>query len=314
MSFTRNLQNYLKQNNHTRFEDTLCSGTEWSNAIEDYQFLEQIGSGSFGQVFQAKIDGRQCAVKRICKLQSPNINKILSEVSIHIRLYNEHILQLFNVLEDRKNVYLVMEVCHGGSLSQLISREVAQRKALSSSPSGSSKSQSTITNPCPPKPVLPYAVIGAILRQTLSALAYLHRNSIIHRDLNLNNILLVSPFSIPPNESLQAANLIRIKLCDFGLAIDLNRSSRQVKVNAIQQMNETTNGAMGNTICGTPGFISPEIWTQQVVASHKSDIYSLGSIVFACIAGYTPNGDIVRIYQRIYFLPNANVSLITGAN
>lgn len=241
-------------------------------------------------MFKAKINGRQCAVKRICKAQSPNISKILSEVSIHIRLSHQHILQLFNVLEDRKNVYLVMEMCHGGSLSHLISRLVEHRKSQACSYAATTGH--TI------KPVLPYVVIGSILRQLCSALEYLHRNFIIHRDINLNNILLVSLLSIPLSDQkkfLEDLNSVHIKLADYGLAIDLNATIQQVASPVM-----STNVAMGNTICGTPGFISPEIWTQlrtgsPAVVSPKSDIYSLGSILFACIAGYTPSGNIVSI-------------------
>ncbi|KAH9400400.1 Serine/threonine-protein kinase plk4 [Tyrophagus putrescentiae] len=289
MSFTRNLQNYLKQNNHT----SPASG-RWSNSVEDYEFLEQIGAGSFGQVFKAKIDGSHCAVKRICKAQSPNISKILSEVFIHIRLSHQHILQLFNVLEDRNNVYLVMEMCHGGSLSHLISRLVEQQK----SENGTSSAETTPTiNPL--KPVLPYVVIGSVLRQLCSALEYLHRNFIIHRDLNLNNILLVKSLTLPLSNKetfSEDLNSIHIKLADYGLAIDLNQQVVSPVVPA--------NAAMGNTICGTPGFISPEIWKQlrtgaPAMVSPKSDIYSLGSILFACIAGYTPSGNI----ELTNFLP-----------
>lgn len=286
MSFTRHLQDYLKQNNHT--QNSLSSKRNWSNSVEDYEFLEQIGQGSFGQVFKAKVDGRQCAVKRICKAQSPNISKILSEVSIHIRLSHQHILTLFNVLEDGKNVYLVMEMCHGGSLSNLISRLVEDRK---------SRAVTTSTG-YPLKPVLPYVVISSVLRQLCSALGYLHRNSIIHRDLNLNNILIVNPLNIPlseQNKFLEDLNSIHVKLADYGLAIDMNATIQQVASPVM-----STNVAMGNTICGTPGFISPEIWTQLrtgslAMVSPKSDIYSLGSILFACIAGYTPSGNIVSI-------------------
>lgn len=244
-------------------------------------------------MFKAKIESRECAVKRICKAQSPNISKILSEVSIHIRLSHQHILQLFNVLEDRKNVYLVMEMCHGGSLSHLISRLVEHRKLQAYS------SATTSSTDYPLKSVLPYVVIGSIIRQLCSALEYLHRNYIIHRDLNLNNILLIRPLTIPLSDQpkfLEDLNSIHVKLADFGLAIDLNATIQQVSNPVIP----TTNVAMGNTICGTPGFISPEIWTQlrtgsPAVVSPKSDIYSLGSILFACIAGYTPSGNIVSI-------------------
>ena len=282
MSFTKNLLDYLKQqNNHKTWSSGIGSSIEqWSNSIEDYQFLEQIGSGSFGQVFKAKTYGVQCAIKRICKAESPNISKILSEVSIHVRLSHMYILQLFNVLEDRKNVYLIMQICHGGSLSQLINQEVNQRIS---------------TDNCQYlEPVLPYIVIGTIIRQVCSALVYLHRNSIVHRDLNLNNILLVKPFDLSLYTQFDCCsnniNFLHIKLADFGLAIDCKLNCNNVK---LKNSNNNDTPSMGNTICGTPGFISPEIWSQLRKVSYKSDIFSLGSILFACIAGYTPNGPIV---------------------
>lgn len=298
MSFTRNLNNYLKENNHYhRLETTknLCYNdndsnnniSEWSNHIEDYQFLQQIGSGSFGQVFKSCLETNECAIKRICKSKSPNIGKILSEVSIHIRLSHRHILQLYNVVEDRQNVYLIMELCHGGSLAQLLSREVEKRRTNERL----SPNDLLIWYKPKSQPILPYWFISKVLIQLCDSLGYLHRNNIMHRDLNLNNILLVNPIIDCFNMD---HNNLQIKLADFGLAIDCNASIKEFNQKKLDTVNKTNNSVpIGTTICGTPGFISPEVWTQRQTVSPKSDIYSLGSIVFACVAGYTPNGNIV---------------------
>lgn len=254
MSFTTNLRNYLTRNHHE-----VLQNDEWSSLVDDYTLLDQIGSGSFGRVFKAKFNNDKiCAVKCISKLKSPNIKKILSEVSIHIRLVHKHVLQLFTISEDSKSVYLMMELCRGGSLSQLINEEICKKESVEKIP------------------LMPYELISILIRQICDALDYLCRCHIVHRDLNLNNILLVNPISL--NEA--DFSTFHIKLADFGLAIDLNRA-------------QTESYPMGNTICGTPGFISPEIWTQGRPVTYKSDIFSLGSIMYACITGNTPKGDIV---------------------
>ena len=99
MSFTRNLNNYLKENNHYhRLETTknLCYNdndsnnniSEWSNHIEDYQFLQQIGSGSFGQVFKSCLETNECAIKRICKSKSPQTSFHGQDSNIFIEVFD----------------------------------------------------------------------------------------------------------------------------------------------------------------------------------------------------------------------------------
>lgn len=321
MSFTRNLNNYIneqnqkikerKQKSTLKEESKFISGK--GEVIEDYNLLEEIGHGSFGQVFRATqlSNGKQkqgqqprrrkeYAIKCINKLKAPNIAKILSEVSIHVRLEHEHILQLANVLEDTKNVYLVMEMCHGGTLAQLINGETISRKE-----SARNGEELTINSL---RPVLPYELIQIILRQVCQGLRYLHRHSIVHRDLNLNNILLVEPLNFSEKQEHRTkqayhAHSIRVKIADFGLAIDLKTTTESMTTNVV--LNKANPSPLGSTICGTPGFISPEIWTQMRTVSYKSDIFSLGSIMFACISGYTPKGDIVS------FLVGFNLSMLS---
>ena len=51
--------------------------------------------------------------------------------------------------------------------------------------------------------------------QLLSAVSYMHSQNILHKDIKLENIVVVSPVT---KENL---NKIQIKLIDFGLSIDL---------------------------------------------------------------------------------------------
>lgn len=64
--------------------------------------------------------------------------------------------------------------------------------------------------------------------QMVKALQFIHRNSIVHRDLKLGNILV--------------NNAMQLKLCDFGLSTKINYQ-----------------GEKKRTVCGTPNYIAPEI-------------------------------------------------------
>lgn len=266
MSLNQDCLNLDKKNEST------TNKFKWPNKIEDYNLLDLIGSGTFGRVFRSlcKNNSKECAIKCISKQNSPNINKILSEVYIHIRLEHENVLQLFTVLEDNKAVYLIMELCHGGSLSKVISNEVSRRKCAN------------IALNDKLNPILPYPMVSSVILQLCHALEYLHRNSIVHRDINLNNILLLQPLNL---EKKNGRCQIQIKLADFGLAIDNNMIS--------------DDNLLGTTICGTPGFISPEVWNKKQNASYKSDIFSLGSIIISLIIGHIPKCHIVSLLLKI---------------
>ena len=62
--------------------------------------------------------------------------------------------------------------------------------------------------------------------QIIKAVDYIHRQSIIHRDLKLGNILI--------NENMET------KICDFGLSTKVKKE-----------------GDIKRTICGTPNYIAP---------------------------------------------------------
>lgn len=95
--------------------------------------------------------------------------------------------------------------------------------------------------------------------QIAQALKYLYQNSIVHRDLKLQNILL-------SEKSFNAT----IKLADFGLA-------RQYE--SKEDLFETT--------CGTPIYMAPEIQKGETY-DEKADLWSVGVILFELIAGFPP--------------------------
>ena len=107
------------------------------------------------------------------------------------------------------------------------------------------------------------AVAVEIVRQVASALDAAHKVDVLHRDLKPDNIYLVPDPAVPSNE--------RVKVLDFGLA----------KLGATQHTSM-------NTVFGTPRYMSPEQCRSATKIDHRSDIYSLGCILFECVTGRTP--------------------------
>jgi len=107
-----------------------------------------------------------------------------------------------------------------------------------------------------------------IARQIAAALAAAHQAGVIHRDLKPGNIFLL--------ESDEPGGL-RVKIMDFGVAKLMGDDSESEGL--------TTTGA----IVGTPTFMSPEQCRGGgTPIDWRSDLYSLGCILFAMLAGRPP--------------------------
>ncbi len=104
----------------------------------------------------------------------------------------------------------------------------------------------------------------AIIAQVCEALAHAHAKGIIHRDIKPANIVLT--------RDSNGAELA--KLVDFGIAKLTTPEDRQ---------NLTQTGE----IFGTPLYMSPEQCLGQKVDA-RSDIYSLGCVIYECLAGKPP--------------------------
>lgn len=114
---------------------------------------------------------------------------------------------------------------------------------------------------------LPWRKAVEIGAQIAEALAAAHSRAIVHRDLKPSNIFLTS-----------AAG--HVKLLDFGLARDDRRRE------AVEE--ESTEIRTGSaTVLGTPGYMSPEQVSGEVVDA-RTDIFSLGCILYEMLTGRSP--------------------------
>lgn len=96
-----------------------------------------------------------------------------------------------------------------------------------------------------------------VLQQIITTVEHLHSMNIVHRDLKPENILL------------KTKNTREIKICDFGLS---------------KVFDEAT---ISNTICGTPGYVAPEILLENDY-NKPVDMWSVGVIAYVLLSGYQP--------------------------
>ncbi len=112
-----------------------------------------------------------------------------------------------------------------------------------------------------------YASIAAITGLVADALQAAHTNGIVHRDLKPDNTYL----TIPPNQRDQ----LTIKVLDFGIA-------------KLVSAGNTGGATRTGSLLGTPLYMSPEQCRGLSNIDHRSDVYSLGCMVFEMVAGRPP--------------------------
>lgn len=220
---------------HRRVDD--CSMVE-----EIYHFGKKIGVGSFGLV----VEGINLKTKDTWAIKIVNKEKagkktifmLEREVNILKKVNHTHIIVLNEVIESPKKMYLIMELCQLGELKMLLMErgpftEVTTRHISDS---------------------------------LVDAIIYLHGESIVHRDLKLENILVADV-----EDEASPDPLYNIKLTDFGLSV--------VKGSGKDAMLQST--------CGTPVYMAPEV-IQNHDYSQTCDIWSVGVILYALLSKEFP--------------------------
>jgi serine/threonine protein kinase len=105
-----------------------------------------------------------------------------------------------------------------------------------------------------------FRMVARLARQIALGLVSVHEQSVIHRDIKPENILIERRTGLA-------------RLADFGLAIDSAEESRI-----------TTDGMLA----GTPAYMSPEQVVAPQSVDQRSDIYSLGVVLYELLTGDVP--------------------------
>lgn len=181
--------------------------------LENYKFLEKLGNGTHGMVYLLESNGKRPKLV-VCKsVSSKNLKYAENEIKIIKNLFYKRVVRFYNSMDSRNGVYIMMEYANYGDLDRLncFMRE---------------KNLNVDRN-----------VIWSIFSQLIDALAYLHRNRIIHRDIKPGNILLNRMRG-------RNCNFLQVKLCDFSLS---------------KQLNDRESANRDGMIVGTPYYMAPEI-------------------------------------------------------
>ncbi|PYP69691.1 MAG: serine/threonine protein kinase, partial [Gemmatimonadetes bacterium] len=101
-----------------------------------------------------------------------------------------------------------------------------------------------------------------IAREVADALSYAHSHDVIHRDVKPENVLLEAGHAV---------------VSDFGIA-------RAITAAGTEKLTET------GIALGTPAYMSPEQGAGRGVVDGRSDVYSLGCMVYEMLAGEPPFG------------------------
>ncbi|MCO5585329.1 hypothetical protein L7F22_039262 [Adiantum nelumboides] len=196
-----------------------------------YSKIKKVGQGASGNVYVAKTlaTGQRVAIKTMDLAQQPRKELIVNEILVMKESQHPNIVNfLDSYLVKNNELWVIMEYMEGGALTDIIDNNN----------------------------VLEEDQIAAICLETCKGLEHLHAQSIIHRDIKSDNVLL--------NASGQ------VKITDFGFCAKL-----------------TDQKSKRATMVGTPYWMAPEVVKQKEYGA-KVDIWSLGIMAIEMIENEPP--------------------------
>jgi len=145
------------------------SNKELDIPLASLEIVSLLGEGGFGSVFLAESAGKQYALKRLSKgfvVQAQATRQVALERDILTMVDSDFIIKLYRTYKDKEYVYMLLELCDGGHLFQVLADARAEGNAI-----------------------LPSAVMFYIASVTF-AIGHLHERHIAYRDLKAENVLL----------------------------------------------------------------------------------------------------------------------------
>jgi RAC serine/threonine-protein kinase len=201
--------------------------------LESFEFLKVLGKGTFGKVIlcREKATGRLYAIKILKKeiiIQKDEVAHTQTENRVLRKTNHPFLTSLKYSFQTNDRLCFVMEYVNGGELFFHLSRERVFSEDRT-------------------------RFYGA---EIISALAYLHSQNIIYRDLKLENLLLDKDG--------------HIKIADFGLCKE-----------------DITYGRTTKTFCGTPEYLAPEVLEDNDYG-RAVDWWGIGVVMYEMMCGRLP--------------------------
>ncbi|KAH8946595.1 hypothetical protein BDL97_12G103800 [Sphagnum fallax] len=205
-------------------------------------FKTLIGKGGFGHVYYGKLeDGHEVAIKVLDVKSTQGPSEFFNEVHVLSRVSHRNLVSLIGYCHEDNQQMLIYEFMHEGSLRDHLYGDIAML---------------TVEK-------LDWKSRMNIALNAAQGLEYLHsgsNQSIIHRDVKSNNILLSSNMEIA-------------KVADFGLSRLIYGKDGITHV--------TTD------VKGTIGYLDPEYFLTEYLST-KSDVYGFGVLLLEIISGRMP--------------------------
>ncbi|HEU5170107.1 MAG TPA: protein kinase [Gemmatimonadales bacterium] len=201
-----------------------------------YRIRRELGGGAMSRVFLAEETrlGRQVVIKLLPPEMGAGVNveRFEREIQFAARLQHPHIVPLLTAGAEGDLLYYVMPFIQGESLRVKLAREGE----------------------------LPVTEAVRILREVVDALAYAHRNGVVHRDIKPDNILVADGHAV---------------VTDFGVAKAVSASS---------------GGSLTSlgVALGTPAYMAPEQAAADPHVDHRADIYAVGVLGYEMLCGRPP--------------------------
>ncbi len=227
-----------KPSNPDRIDDKWrppSSITEPGTDGETYIVGKKLGKGGFAVCFEgiSRRDSHKYALKVVkAKVeQKKMMEKFRTELQIHAKMQHPNIVEFLRAFTHDNHTYVILELCSYGNLTDMV------------------KARGCLSLP----------EVRRFMVQICGGVRYMHKRSVIHRDLKMGNIFIDGEMNL--------------KIGDFGLAA----------VMADEHDRRTT-------LCGTPNYIAPEILSKSGTRGHdnKVDTWAIGVICYAMLVGTPP--------------------------
>lgn len=219
--------------------------------VGEYVLEECVGAGTFGEVWQARHHVWEKDHVAVKLPTEPEYVRYLQREGIVVHgLRHPNVIRVVGFDPYAENPYLVMELVDGPAL----------RQAIDEHPQG-----------------MPIEIALTALRGILGAMSAAHAANVLHRDLKPGNVLL--NLQDRPLSELATAD---VKIGDFGLGVGNAETLRSIA--------QSASLAREDVLVGTLAYMAPELRDGQRKPDARSDLYSIGVMLFEMLTGERPAG------------------------
>jgi len=219
--------------------------------VSEYVLEHRLGAGTFGEIWRARHHVWETERVAVKLPTEPEYVRYLQREGVVVHgLRHPNIIRVLGFDPFAEHPYLIMELVEGPSLRQLIDEH---RKGL------------------------PIETVVMTLRAVLRAMQTAHAAGVLHRDLKPGNVLLHLA-----GRPLEALSVDDVKVGDFGLGVRNAQDLRSIA--------QSASLAREDQLVGTLAYMAPEVRDGHLKPDARSDLFSVGVMLFEMLTGERPAG------------------------